>query len=70
MKIKDREIGRMVDVACKECQKYKCYWPRRNPGSFTSGVGYKSYGDNRDNEYLCGNREIRGCPDTPEFKNA
>jgi len=39
-KIKDKSCGVMVDVCCKDCLKYKCYWPRPNPGSFTLGQGY------------------------------
>jgi len=66
MKVKDRVLKREVDVCCKDCSTYKCYWPRLNPGIFTQGRGYRSYGDRRDKEWLCGTREIHGCPDKSE----
>lgn len=65
MKVKDKRLNEMVNVCCKECLTYKCYWPRRNPGSFVQGRGYRAYGDARDKEYLCGTRNVNGCPDTP-----
>lgn len=68
MKIKDHEIGKSVSVSQKECPTFTCYWPRRNPGSFVQGRGYQSYGDARDKEWLCGTREIHGCPDFPQVK--
>lgn len=70
MKIKDKELKVLVDVFCADCQKFTCYWPRQNPGMFTQGQGYRAYGDSRDKEYLCGNREIRGCPNKPELKKS
>jgi hypothetical protein len=69
MKIRDKNLRVFVDVSCADCQKYECYWPRKNPGIFVQGRGYRSYGDSRDNMYLCGNREIRGCPVIKEIKN-
>ena len=65
MKVKDKELKKMVDVACKDCPTRKCYWPRVDPGVFTQGQGYRF----RSNDWLCGTREARGCPDgetTPE----
>ena len=62
MKIKDKKLKKVVDVANKDCASRKCYWPRMNPGSFQQGRGYRSYGDARDKEWLCGTREIHGCP--------
>jgi hypothetical protein len=64
MKIKDKELKKMVDVADKDCCKKKCYWPRQDPGTFTQGQGYKY----RSNDYVCGTREINGCPLNPEYK--
>jgi len=64
MKINDKKLKKYVDVSEVNCHKYKCYWPRSDPGSFTQGVGYKF----RSNDWLCGNREIRGCPDNPKLK--
>ena len=68
MKIKDKILKVMVDVSEKDCPLFTCYWARQNPGIFTQGQGYRRYGDKRDNEYICGNREIRGCPVKPELK--
>jgi len=64
MKIKDKKIKEMVDVAQKECPRYACYWPRPDPGSFTVGVGYRR----RDGGWLCGTRELKGCPEAPVVK--
>jgi hypothetical protein len=60
MKVKDKELKVMVDVSSKDCPTLQCYWPRPDPGIFVQGQGYRSRG--RDVGYLCGNREIRGCP--------
>lgn len=68
MKIKDKTLKVMVDVSRKECPTFVCYWPRPNPGSFTQWQGYRSYGDKRDKEWLCGRREIDGCPREPRPK--
>ena len=62
MKIKDKRLKKIVDVSSKDCLSKKCYWPRLNPGLFEIGRGYKSFGDSRDKAYLCGTREIHGCP--------
>jgi hypothetical protein len=69
MKVKDKELKKDVDVRCKDCPGYECYWPRPHPGVFNQGVGYtqtaamqKKYG------YICGNREIRGCPENPRVR--
>jgi hypothetical protein len=70
MKVKDKILKVIVDVCEKECQNYICYWARQNPGIFSQGMGYRAYGDKRDKEYLCGNREIRGCPDEPKLKES
>lgn len=67
MKIRDKIIKQYVDVSCKDCQKFKCYWPRQDPGSFTQGRGYSQRpGGNKG--WLCGHREIRGCPENPKLK--
>jgi len=60
MEIKDRKIKEIVDVSDSDCPYRKCYWPRPDPGIFIQGVGYKSRPGKR--KWLCGNREIRGCP--------
>jgi len=64
MKIKDKNLKLLVDVANAECTSRSCYWPRADPGVFTQGQGYKSRG--RDIGWLCGTREIHGCPHKEE----
>ena len=41
MKVRDKAIGNLVDVAEKACvaDKRRCYWPRIDPGVFTPGQG-------------------------------
>uniref|UniRef100_A0A6H1ZLD1 Uncharacterized protein n=1 Tax=viral metagenome TaxID=1070528 RepID=A0A6H1ZLD1_9ZZZZ len=60
MKIKDKKLKKLVDVSDEDCLHRPCYWPRLDPGVFTQGVGYKTRSGKQ--EWLCGNREIRGCP--------
>lgn len=48
MKVRDKGLKESVDVFSKECLTFTCYWPRPNPGSFSIGRGYRSYGDSRD----------------------
>lgn len=62
MKVRDKELKQQVDVFCKECPTYQCYWPRPDPGIFNQGQGYRF----RSNNWLCGTREIRGCPVSPK----
>ena len=62
MKIKDKELKLFVDVCDKDCPKKSCYWPRPDPGIFTQGQGYRQR-TSGSKEYLCGTREIKGCPD-------
>ena len=69
MIIRDKEIKKDVDVSCKECPKYTCYWPRPDPGIFTQGQGYRQRSI-KLKHYICGNREIRGCPINPVKKNS
>lgn len=64
MKIKDKKLKKNVNVSEKDCFLYDCYWPRPDPGIFTPGRGYK----HRSNEWLCGNREIHGCPTKRNLK--
>jgi hypothetical protein len=63
MKVRDKKLKKDVDVCDKDCPRRSCYWPRSDPGVFTQGQGYRTrtnaYGKI---EWLCGNREIRGCP--------
>jgi hypothetical protein len=68
MKIRDREVKQNVEVRCRDCPKYECYWPRPDPGVFTPGVGYRQRTGKVG--WLCGNREIRGCPNEPKMKVA
>ncbi|MBK5938873.1 hypothetical protein [Halochromatium roseum] len=62
MKVRDKTIGETVDVYDRHCLRRPCYWPRSDPGAFTQGQGYQQRSGG-DRGYLCGNREIRGCPD-------
>lgn len=69
MKIKDKNVKKMVDVQCKECPTFQCYWPRLHPGTFRQGIGYKSrYYDRPETEWICGTREVHGCPVQPKKK--
>ena len=61
MKVRDKNVKEWVDVSDKECPKRECYWPRPDPGAFTHGVGYRARHQGK-RDWLCGNREIRGCP--------
>lgn len=63
MLIKDKEMNIQINVLDRECPKRKCYWPRPDPGTFTRGQGYK----HRSDDWICGEREIRGCPDKEEL---
>jgi hypothetical protein len=60
MKVRDKAIGETVAVYDQHCLRRPCYWPRHDPGTFTQGHGYRNAGARG---WLCGNREIRGCPD-------
>ena len=60
MKIKDGKIK--VSVLDKKSPTRKCYWPRPDPGIFTQGQGYRQRSTGPVG-WLCGTREIRGCPD-------
>ncbi|CAB4194305.1 hypothetical protein UFOVP1254_10 [uncultured Caudovirales phage] len=62
MKVCDKTLKVDVNVLKPACLGYRCYWPRQNPGVFVQGRGYS----NPTKDYLCGNREIRGCPDECE----
>jgi hypothetical protein len=62
VKVKDKKIKEMVDVSDKECPRRECYWPRPDPGAFTQGVGYRTRYPGEKPKWLCGNREISGCP--------
>jgi len=62
VKIRDKRLKDYVDVSDTECPARDCYWPRLDPGVFTPGVGYKTRSPRSLPQWLCGNREIRGCP--------
>ncbi len=62
MKIKDKNIKELVDMLDKNCPLRSCYWARPDSGVFTQGVGYRTRNEHGKPEWLCGNREIRGCP--------
>lgn len=58
MKVRDKNVGALVDVFEPACLGKRCYWPRTNPGSFVQGRGYSG----ATNDWLCGTRQIHGCP--------
>ena len=70
MKIRDRHLGKPVDVSDRDCPRRACYWPRPDPGVYTQGVGYRTRNPGKPAEWLCGTREARGCPDrdSPEAR--
>lgn len=59
VKLRDKELKKDVDVCDRNCFEKECYWPRPDPGTFVQGRGYR----HRSNNWICGTREIRGCPD-------
>ncbi len=67
MIIRDRQLKHDVDVCCKDCPTYQCYWPRPDPGVFVQGQGYRQT-DRGRGRWLCGTREIQGCPENPMVK--
>jgi hypothetical protein len=68
MKIKDKQLKQEVSVCCRECPTFYCYWPREDPGIFTQGQGYRTRHPGEKPEWLCGTREIHGCPENPKRK--
>jgi hypothetical protein len=69
MKIKDKNIGEMVNVSCSNCLYFDCYWPRPDPGIFVQGRGYQTRNSKEKPEYRCGNRDIHGCPEIPTLRS-
>lgn len=63
MRVRDKTIKQIVDVADAGCLTRECYWPRLDPGIFVQGVGYRERCPGQKPEWLCGNREIHGCPE-------
>lgn len=63
MKIKDQNYKKEVEVLCKDCPDYKCYWPRSDPGVFNQGIWYRARVGKVG--WLCGTREAHGCPESP-----
>lgn len=64
MKVRDKKLKHVVDVSGEDCLNMSCYWPRPDPGSFTQGQGYRTRFNAKGGiDWLCGNREIHGCPD-------
>lgn len=68
MKIRDKKLKVLVDVCGNDCPTYRCYWPRPDPGIFTQGQGYRTR-ESGSKGYLCGTREMHGCPDDPESRS-
>ena len=63
MKVRDKNVKQMVDVSDKECPTRECYWPRPDPGVFTQGAGYRTRNPGHKADWLCGTREMNGCPE-------
>lgn len=61
MYVMDKKLKRKVNVCDESCLKKKCYWPRDDPGIFNQGQGYRKRVVTIG--WLCGTREVRGCPD-------
>lgn len=63
MKVRDKKLRVSVDVKEANCVKdgRNCYWPRPDPGVFSQGQGYQTRGSGPVG-WLCGTREINGCP--------
>jgi len=64
MFVKVRGYKQQISVSQKDCPRFKCFWPREDPGIFTQGQGYRTRPGKRI--WLCGTREIHGCPLNPE----
>jgi hypothetical protein len=62
MKVRDKHLKADVRVREQSCLKKPCYNPRRDPGIFTQGVGYRER-PGGNGGYECGWREVHGCPD-------
>ena len=62
MKIRDKKLKEIIDVANRDCCERECYWPRLDPGIFTQGIGYRTRNPGKKQDWLCGTREIHGCP--------
>lgn len=60
MLIKIKGLKEKVDVSDEDCGSRPCFWARPDPGVFTQGQGYRQRSGKQG--WLCGNREIRGCP--------
>ena len=67
MKIKDKNLKKMVDVNRAECSKLDCYNPCEWKGSITPGIGY-SYAPKSQWCYTCLTRDNHGCPLEPKLK--
>lgn len=63
MMVLDKALKVKVDVCDRNCQTKDCYWARPDPGRFTQGKGYSGA---KPGYWLCGTREIHGCPQTKE----
>ena len=63
MKVRDKHLKKDVSVCERDCPSRECYWPREDPGIFTQGIGYRTRNPGFKPEWLCGTREIHGCPD-------
>jgi hypothetical protein len=61
MQIRDPKLGALVNVLAPDCLKRPCYRPRRDPGIFVQGQGYRERSGGNGG-FECGWREVHGCP--------
>jgi hypothetical protein len=66
MEVKIKGYKDKIDVSGPDCPKLKCFWPRPDPGVFSVGQGYRARTINAG--WVCGTREINGCPDVRDVK--
>jgi hypothetical protein len=62
MNIRDPKLRALVSVLDRDCLKRPCYRPRRDPGIFVQGQGYRTR-PGGNGGYECGRRAVHGCPD-------
>jgi len=58
----DPQVKKRVSVAHHDCPRRTRYWPRPDPGVFCPGQGYRTREPGRPPRWLCGTRELDGCP--------
>lgn len=62
MQAYDKSLKDHVDIVETECLTFDCYWPRQIPGKFIPELELRYYDGHGNKEWICGNRNLRGCP--------